>query len=430
VVNKAGASFNVTGDGLRMFGSSDAQFLNEGDLAIKLGDLSQNVQFDGPAFINQGTVLVEIGTARFGGGGVSAGSFEVAADGKLNFSGGTHLLEPSSSVTGSNVEFSFKDSGRSTTIQGNYNVENTTISGNTAIFDVLLSQTGTLTHTGGFLDGIGDVIVTGKTTLADGFIQSLKPDTEPQAILLTLGGLEINGNFLTIIGNRRILNAEVANWTSGGIILNNILTRFENAEGATFNITGNATKIQGQGNILGGSGDKGLFVNRGDVVVNLNDDVNPVLIDTPFANLGRIDLQSDKLTFGDDLLQFDTGSLLFDIGGLDVFDTLHITGSAALDGVIDIALVDASGPGPAVGDTFDILTANVIVPFTEGGPGVFLGGPDGDKFAFEIVDLDAETQAIRLTFVGQLGLNRHQNRNKKRYNTVLNDGQSKATHNK
>ncbi len=412
LVNSRGATFYVTGDRLRMFGSRTAQFINEGDgsidedengrIVINLGDPSKNVQFDGPDFNNNGIVTVQQGIARLGGGGTSAGAFEVAEGQLLNFSGGTHTLLPSSSVTGSNVEFSYKDSGGSTTIQGAYNVDNTLISGNSAIFSSLIpSYTGTLTQTGGFLDGIGDVAVTGKTILAGGWVQSPRPDTQPQAVLAALGGLDINGNFVQIVGNRRVMNFGVANWTSGGIRLHSTLTRFENMEGAIFNIKEKATFMVGAGLNIGADPsiplEKGLFVNRGDVVVELDDDRQPVMINTRFANLGKIHLQGDKLGFGDDLIQFDTGSLLFDIGDplISELDVLNIIGNAVLDGVIDITLTDSFVPKS--GATFDILVASAITSF-QTLEGFSLGGQDGDKFDFDILILDSGNQVLRLTF--------------------------------
>ncbi|MEE9345953.1 MAG: hypothetical protein V3U88_10140 [Methylococcales bacterium] len=403
LLNQSDATFNVTAGGLRIFGSSTAQFINDGNLVVNLSDLSENVQFDGPRFNNNGTVNVEKGIARFGGGGTSTGSFTVAANGQLNFSGGTHTLLPTSSVTGANVEFSFKDSGGSTTIEGIYNVDNTIISGNAAIFNAATSVTGTLTQTGGFLQGVGDVIVTGKTTLSGGVIESIRPDDQPQAVLAAVGGLEINGSFLTVVGNRRLLNTGVANWTSGGIGLNNTLTRFENAPGATFNIKENATRIQGQGTLLGGTGEKGLFVNQGDVVIDLSANRPPVLIDTGFANLGRVDLQGDRFELGDFLIQFGSGSLLFDIGGASAgeFDVLNVTGSAALDGTIDITLTNLFIPD--IGTTFDILIAGAITGF-QTVEGFSLGGKDGSRFDFEIADLASGNQALRLTFAETVGV--------------------------
>ena len=413
LVNTRSATFNVTGDRLRMFGSSTAQFINEGDgsideaengrIVINLADPSRNVQFDGPHFNNNGIVFVQQGIARLGGGGTSAGSFEVAEGQLLNFSGGTHVLLPGSSVTGSNVEFSHKDSGGTTTIGGEYNVDNTVISGNSAIFSSLtdLSSTGTLTQTGGFLDGIGDIVVTGKTTLTGGWVQSPRSDTQPQAVLAALGGLDFNGNFVQIVGNRRIMNFGVANWTSGGIRLHSTLTRFENMEGAIFNIKEDATFMVGAGLNIGADPtiplEKGLFVNRGDVVVDLSDDRQPVMINTRFANLGKVHLQGNKLGFGDDLVQFNTGSLLFDIAGAGAneLDVLNITGNAVLDGIIDITLTDSFVPKS--GAIFDILVANAITAF-QTPEGFSLGGQDGDKFDFNIVILDSGKQVLQLIF--------------------------------
>ncbi len=410
LVNSRGATFNVT-SGRRMFGNSTSQFINEGDgstdenengkIVIKLGDSSQNVQFDGPSFNNNGMVMVEQGIARLGGGGISAGAFDVAEGQLLNFSGGTHVLLPSSSVSGSNVEFSHKDSGGITTIEGVYNVSNTVISGNSVLFNSAISYTGTLTQTLGFLDGLGDIAVTGKTTLAGGWIQSSRPDDQPQAVLAALGGLDINGSFIQIVGNRRLMNFGVANWTSGGIRLHSTLTRFENMEGAVFNIKENATFMVGAGLNIGADPltplEKGLFVNRGDVVVDLSDERQPVQINTRFANLGKIHLQGNKLIFGDDLIQFNTGSLMFDIGGAssNQIDVVNIVGNAVLDGFVDITLTNSFVPRS--GATFDILVATAITPF-QTLEGFSLGGQDGDKFDFDILLLDSGRQVLRLTY--------------------------------
>ena len=410
LVNSRGATFTVTSS-RRMFGNSTSQFINEGDgttdenengkIIINLGDPSQNVQFDGPSFNNNGMVMVEQGIARLGGGGISAGAFDVAEGQLLNFSGGTHVLLPSSSVSGSNVEFSHKDSGGITTIEGAYNVSNTVISGNSVLFNSAISYTGTLTQTLGFLDGLGDIAVTGKTTLAGGWIQSARPVDQPQAVLAALGGLDINGSFIQIVGNRRLMNFGVANWTSGGIRLHSTLTRFENMEGAIFNIKENATFMVGAGLNIGADPltplEKGLFVNRGDVVVDLSDERQPVQINTRFANLGKIHLQGNKLIFGDDLIQFNTGSLMFDIGGAssNQIDVVNIVGNAVLDGFVDITLTNSFVPRS--GATFDILVATAITPF-QTLEGFSLGGQDGDKFDFDILLLDSGNQVLRLTY--------------------------------
>jgi hypothetical protein len=413
LVNSRGATFNVTSDRLRMFGSSTSQFINEGDgsfnedengmIVIKLGDPTQNVQFDGPSFNNNGMVIVEQGIARLGGGGTSAGAFYVNEGQLLNFSGGTHVLLPSSSVLGSNIEFSHKDSGGTTTIEGLYDVENTVISGNSVLFNSAISYTSTLTQTLGFLDGIGTIVVTDKMTLSGGWIQSSKPNIElqDQAILAVFGELDINGSFIQIVGNRRVMNFGIANWTSGGIRLHSTLSRFENKEGAVFNITENATFIVGAGLNIGADPltptEQGLFVNRGDVVVDLSNERQPVQINTRLANLGKIHLQGNKLVFGSDLLQFNTGRLMFDIGGAssNQIDVVNIAGNAVLDGFVDITLTNSFVPRS--GATFDILVATAITPF-QTLEGFSLGGQDGDKFDFDILLLDSGRQVLRLTY--------------------------------
>lgn len=393
LVNEVGATFNVTVDGGRMSGSSAARFINAGNLNIALSDVSKNVQFDSPPLDNNGTVNIRTGELRLGGGGASNGSFAVEANGRLNFSGGTHTLQAGSTVAGSNVEFSFKDSGGMTTIEGTYNVDNTTITGNTAIFNAVSSFTRTLTQTQGFLGGSGDLIVTGNTTLSGGIIQG-------PGRLITVGGLEIDGSFLTILDDRRILNTGIANWRSGGIRLNNTGTRFENAEGAILNILDDATMMIGGGGVaFGGSGESGAFTNRGTVKVDRSDTANAVSIDVNFFNLGTLDLNGDKLAFGPLLAQLPTGKILFDIGGPGdgEFDVLTVSGTALLGGVLEITLVDGFLPDPSM--SFDVLIAQSIGVEDPDLGLLRLGGPDGGKFRFEIAPLGTNLNALRLISV-------------------------------
>ena len=128
------------------------------------------------------------------------------------------------------------------------------------------------------------------------------------------------------------------------------------------------------------------------------------MIHTPVANLGNIHLQGDKLALGDSLLQFDTGALLFDIGGAEAgeFDVLNISVNAILGGIIGITLVDLLDPvgnsnpyNPTHGETFDILTANQIILQD----GFSLGGQDAGSFEFNIVSLDTGKQTFQLRVV-------------------------------
>src|SRR5439155_23956993 len=53
----------------------------------------------GPAFNNNGSLLVQSGTVSFYSGGDSRGSFNAAAGATLNFAGGTMTLESNSTLT-------------------------------------------------------------------------------------------------------------------------------------------------------------------------------------------------------------------------------------------------------------------------------------------------------------------------------------------
>ncbi len=115
---------------------------------------------------DSGTVSVQTGTLRLGGGGTSTGVFDVASGATLDFAGGTHTLGTASSITGpGTVSFT----GGSTAIGGRFAVTSPTlVAGGTVAFNGTADTTGTLTVASGTLGGSGVLAVTGSMTWTGG----------------------------------------------------------------------------------------------------------------------------------------------------------------------------------------------------------------------------------------------------------------------
>ena len=166
IVLSNGAVFNNHGlfdaqDNSRIANGSGAVsvFNNFGTFRKSAGTGISNVNV---AFNNTGTVDVQVGTASFGLGGTSTGSWVAAAPATLQFGGGTHNLNAGSSVSGGTVLVS----NGTLNSAGTYNVADTQITAGTADFSAA-ANTGTLDlgagNSGGTLRGSADVTVSGLT---------------------------------------------------------------------------------------------------------------------------------------------------------------------------------------------------------------------------------------------------------------------------
>ena len=101
VLNNPGA-FVVQHDGTIARQAGQPRFNNTGTFLKSAGVGTTTVSV---AFDNSGTVEVRAGTLAFSGGGTHTGDFSGART--LALAGGTHTLESASSVTVSDVVFSF-----------------------------------------------------------------------------------------------------------------------------------------------------------------------------------------------------------------------------------------------------------------------------------------------------------------------------------
>ena len=395
-LNEAGANFNVTVDNGRMLLlGKGPKFDNDGTFTTNLSSADSKVTI-GAQMNNRNLVQALRGELQLSGGGTSTGLYGIGAEGKINFRGGVHNLLPGSNVIGASVEFSQLGV---TNVLGGYNVGTTVLKpGGKVNFDsAIASQTVRLNMNGGTLSGTGTgaLIVTG-----DAMFSSGQMNGSGQTIVG--GKLDFNGNIASIRDTRFLIAAgPQASWTSGNILLRHAGSALLISPNTTFSIEADKGRMFGLG----------VLVNQGILEVNLADDAEPVVIKSNVSNFGSLVLQGDNLLIGNafgggdeinvfdneatlfngNFLQAETGTTFVDIAGNiagEEYDVLNIFENAVLSGIFDITLDDII---PANSDFFDILTAKTITD-----NGLTLGGLDGDKFDFSIVNLAAGNQALRL----------------------------------
>ncbi|HUF48802.1 MAG TPA: hypothetical protein VMM93_13375, partial [Vicinamibacterales bacterium] len=255
IVNAAGA---VSTDGTPTFDNAG--------MFVKSGGAGDT--FIGAQFNNTGTLEVQMGNVRLAGGSTHTGATLLSTgNGTIEFSNGVHTLDAATSLTATNVEFSFTGT---TTIAGVYDVSGTTTlgSGYVATFlpgadlqslgtTLVLSGFGelnldahdvsvvTLTASGiGTVSGTGTLTVTGTASLAGTMTGA------GTTHLLEDTTTTINSAFNLDVG-RVLLNEGTVNWTGGTINLNPVNTNngvghIINAAGATWNTTLNNGTITRQ----------------------------------------------------------------------------------------------------------------------------------------------------------------------------------------
>jgi hypothetical protein len=342
------------------------------------------------AVVNSGTVTVQTGTVRFGGGSTDTGSFGTTGTGVVNFDRGVHQLQASSSITG-NVLFTGLSQNGTTdviTVSGTFAAANTTVGLNSEVVFNTTGTTGTLTVSGGgMLEGNGTLTVTGAHTLTSGTMRG-----SGKTILQGNGTI----SSLNLDDDRLVQIQGTTTWigtTSDRIWLN----RFSNTgNGGTLAVTATgifdiqvdaimddfSTGVGGQFSNAGlirktvGTGITGLdvqVVNSGTVTVQ----TGTVRFGLPagFTNAGAIAIKSGALvTVSGNYAQTNTGSFGIDIGGTTTsqFGRMTVTGSSTLDGTLNVALVN--GFTPALNNRFRFMTFTSRTGFFSTQNGLNIGG--------------------------------------------------------
>lgn len=247
-------------------------------------------------------------------------------------------------------------------------------------------------HTFGTLKGVGNAACTGTITAEsstpNGFPPNLALATGSAADSLTInsyfGG---SGSATHIKGDGEVILAAAGSYAGEWQVDAGTL-RISHAGGSGTGISPINVNLGGTLQIDNVTIGRGAAVDKG-AVLRGTGIIGPTHNDgsiTPGSSAGILTVQGDYT-------QSEIGSLSIAIGGTapgTQYDRLAVTGNATLDGTLNVALIN--GFNPAVGNTFDILTANSIA-----GTFTTVNLPSFPNFKeFRVDYLPA---AIRLTFV-------------------------------
>jgi autotransporter passenger strand-loop-strand repeat protein len=327
--NNAGAAIAVyAGSGTT---GIDAVVDNAGGIQVQSGTLSLNGggSSTGAGIYTASTAVLAFGTTATGTSNVFSITSGFFASTNTELNGGT--LD----VSGANGGVVFVDSL-------------SVAAGELSLGSVSPTDQGTLTQTGGLIEGIGTLTVIGGASLSGGEQSGI-------GVTTLYGGSSIGGGF-EIAGGRTLLNQQTLNWSSGGIVLGsgtlqNDGVLFVTADAA---ITGTGTLDNASGAVMAvyaGNGVTSIDAytsNGGDIQVQSG---------TLSLNGGGSSNASDLYVAGDAVIQFgttaggDSGPFTF-TGGLYTAATIEVTGGS----------VDFAGAA-AIGFTNSLSISSGVVEF-------------------------------------------------------------------
>lgn len=353
--NTLGASLEIrTNDNIRDAGGAASRFVNAGTISKTGGGISGisqigtgNLTFDnigngatgGIVNIITATLSLEGGTSVGGG---HTGAFDIAPLAVLRFNGGTHNLQPSSSIGG---QGDVKIQAGTVTMElgNNYNLAGKTwlvggtfnIGGNATTVDAAIS--------GGTLSGSGIFTVTGRMDWTGGTMSGSGRTEIPENAALYMGlGAARTLSQRTLINNRGTVYLNDTN--NNGLNLANGAV-FTNTVGATFYFRNNGSIGTGPG----------TFTNQGTLIRDVGTGAATLGTGTlTVNNSGLIEVQTGVLAFGATYIQLGDDSSLYLNGG-------NVTKSGT-------ALIINGGNIRGTG----FITGNV----TNGGGAIMPGGPD------------------------------------------------------
>jgi hypothetical protein len=361
IENRAGARFEVPVDQfgqvhafmLNTAGNGSAAFSNAGTFHVSTAAGTGTVDVQSVALDNTGVIQVDGGGTLFlqpfQRPAIWTGAFTGGAGSTLVLAG-PHELQPSSSVSGSAVQFAspfgpiiiagryditgststttespavYFTAGATLVSTGAVSIDSGTISFSTGTAVVLPSLT---LSTGGALAGTDDVTVSGPFTSTGGQLGG--PGT-----VTADGGLFISGNGQFLISGCTLVNTGAATWSGGAINADNGAV-FSNTATGTFDVSCDGLFYwcgQGQDS-CNPVGSQPVFENAGTFVKSAGSGVTdfrgfPDLggMDVSFVNTGTVEVRTGQVAFGRTYTQ-SAGSLLLTGGTISALGTLDIQG--------------------------------------------------------------------------------------------------------
>jgi hypothetical protein len=293
-------------------------------------------------FNNTGTVDVETGTLSLSGGGTDIGAV-YKGPGTVNFGGGTRTLDATSNIQG-NATFS----GGATTVNGGTGTGLFTVTGGTATFGTLPTQTvttGSLTQSGGELNGSGTLSVTGTGSFSGG-TQSGAGTTATTIVQggasFSLANFGLDGGRTLQLGGSSTANTVSGNTTQIDLNAINPNTQLSDSGAGTLTVLSGATftdktttatlniKATNQG--LSDTGLTAAVNNAGTWIKNGGTGTS--VISTLFNNTGTVDVETGTLSLSGSVnnsgtLEADGGNLT--VSGNSVAGNGLITGASILE---------------------------------------------------------------------------------------------------
>jgi hypothetical protein len=297
---------------------------------------SLNPAVIGVALNDSGTVSIQSGTLRLGGGGASSGAYAVSAGATLDFSGGTHTLASTSGISGAGT---VSVSGGALSAAGPYALTGAThVSGGAANFNGASGSTAALTISGGSLGGSGLLTVGGAMSWTGGNLSGAAGTTRVLAggtlSLAPAANVDLQSYTLELAGTGTWSGTATMN-TGGGAVLRVL-------SGGTLDIQGNPTFTFS----LGGA--SSLVENLG--TVNRTTSAGTVTFLAPFNLGGTVSIQSGAISVAGGgtmtgAVTLASATLLqFTGGSTTLANNFRVTGTSGITQIGGLATVGGLAP--------------------------------------------------------------------------------------
>ncbi len=339
IFNRAGALFDIQND-VRMdfvLATNGGHFDNAGTLTKSAGDGINRTEID-PIFTNSGTVNANGGILRFERGDTTTaliGDFNVTAGNTLVFAERLFIFDGVSIGGDGTVNIINRPILR--TIGSGLTVGSSV----TVLFDT--DQSGTKDD--GFFEGDGPLTVNGTFQWSQGVIKGTGDFT-------VNGSLQIINAHSRTLDGRTLTNTGTAVWSGSSRIDMSNNAVFLNQSGGSFDVQSNA-----KFDFIAPNG--GTFNNAGTIMGSADLDISGVT----FTNTGNFapGNSAGNLSITGDVSLASTSAVNIEIGGATAgseFDQLNISGQAALDGTLNISLIN--GFVPQTGQTYEIVFGSTV----------------------------------------------------------------------
>ena len=384
ITNSQTFDFTTSSGGIACSGCSGS-FTNNGTVHKNgpFGASFINVPFD-----NGGLFDISSGVVQLTAGGTHGGSFTVGSGNALSLTGALHSFGASCAVSGAgDVVFG----GTAATLSGTYGITGfTTIGGNcvVAFNTTSAATTGSLDIQSGELGGTAAFSIgSGASLWQGGTISGTSAFTIGAAATLAITNTPaLDGRTITNNGAITLSGASIVNGTTSGAIVNNgTFTRsgsgnstldpaftnsnFAELQSGTTTFAGGYTQLAGTTKLNGGDLSSPLTIDIDAGTLDGNGTITGNVVNAGTVAPG---LSPGTITINGNYTQASSGTLAAQLAGTGSYDQLIVSGTATLDGTLDVTLLSFTPPAGAIFDVLQYATrsgafATINLPSYTGG---------------------------------------------------------------